>query len=200
VSFPAEWAILPVQPVIGTVGNLRRLKNHAIFIRAVAQLLPEFPNLKGMIVGQSLPSEPGEWDRLQKLISDLNLDAHVMLVGFRDDVTQLMPRFSVFCLTSDTEGTSNAILEAMSASRPVVATRVGGIQDIVQDGISGYLVEPGDVVGFSNAIGRILSNPVLAESMGCEGRRIVETRFLFSQIVDRLLSTYQDALKAKGIA
>lgn len=191
---------LPVQPVIGTVGNLRHVKNHAMFIRVIAQLLPEFPDLKGLIVGQSLPSEPGEWDRLQQWISDLNLDAHVMLVGFRDDVTQLMPRFSVFCLTSDTEGTSNAILEAMSASRPVVATRVGGIQDIVQDGISGYLVEPGDVAGFSNAIGRLLSNPVLAESMGSEGRRIVETRFSFSHIVDRLLSTYQDALKAKGIA
>ena len=200
MSFPVEWGILPAQPVIGTVGNLRRVKNHAMFIRAMAQLLPEFPNLKGLIVGQSLPSEPGEWDRLQQLISDLNLDAHVMLVGFRDDVIELLPCFSIFCLTSDTEGTSNAILEAMSASRPVVATRVGGIQDIVQNGISGYLVEPGDVAGFSNAIGRLLSNPVLAESMGREGRRIVETNFAPSHIVDRLLSTYQDALKAKGNA
>jgi glycosyltransferase involved in cell wall biosynthesis len=182
------------QTLIGTVGNLRRVKNQFMFIDALARVLPEFPHLRAVIVGQPISGEDGLQDQLQRHIHDLGLDGKIILLGFRDDVPALMARFSIFCLTSDSEGTPNTVLEAMAAGRPVVATRVGGVPDLIQDGVTGMLVDPGDHSALAARLIQLLENPEMAEQIGQTGMHVIKRDYSCQDAVDRLADLYQRAL------
>jgi glycosyltransferase involved in cell wall biosynthesis len=132
---------------------------------------------------------------LDNRIKTLGLTGKVMLAGFRDDVPALMYHLYVFCLLSDYEGTPNVILEAMAAARPVVATRVGGIPDLVQDNVTGFLVKPGDVDGFANAVKRLLDDPALADRMGLAGQEIVKRDYSCETIAHQLEQIYMQSLE-----
>lgn len=190
----SSLGILENHQIVGAVGNLRRNKNHTMLIESLAKVIPEYPDVRGLIVGQPIPDEADLLDSLNARIQQCGLKGRVSLIGFRNDVADLMARFSIFCLTSNSEGTPNVVLEAMAASRPVIATRVGGVPDLVRDGVNGFLVERGDVDGLIRAIKTLLDNPQLAEKMGHAGREIVEHEYGCDQAVDRLTNAYQRAL------
>lgn len=164
-----ELGIRPSDRLIGTVGNLRRVKNQLLFIQAMARVLASHPDCKAIIVGQALPSEPDLEDRLRAKISELGLEDRVVLSGFRTDVTSLISRLQVFCLTSDNEGMPNTILEAMIAGKPVVATSVGGVPELVEDEVTGFLTPAGDAKELAVAIDRVLADASLAEALGRAG-------------------------------
>jgi glycosyltransferase involved in cell wall biosynthesis len=185
--------------VVGTVGNLRSVKNHLMFLEGLAKVLPHFSDVRGLIAGQPIPDEPDLPGKIALRIKELNLNGNVILAGFRSDVPALMHRLSVFCLTSTHEGMPNVILEAMAAARPVVATNVGGIPELVKDGVNGFLVEPGDIEGFAHAVKRLLEDSKLAERMGLAGRKRVEQEFSCDQAAQRLTKLYLDTLDQKGI-
>ncbi len=185
--------------IIGMVGNLRMKKNPLMFVDSLAKILPEFPDVHGIMVGQSIPDESDLSGRIETRISEHGLTGRIFLLGFQGNVPALMYRLSIFCLTSFYEGMPNVILEAMAAARPVVATRVGGVPELVEDGVTGYLIEPGDVDGFASAVRRLLDDPGLAEKMGRAGREKIEREFGCEQAVQRLADLYMNALKAKGI-
>ena len=180
---------------VGMVGNLRSVKNHAMFIDAMAKVTSACSDVEVVIIGQPIPAEPELSRQLQKQIDSYSTNGQFRLLGHRQDVPALMRSFSVFCLTSRSEGTPNVILEAMAAARPVVATCVGGIPDLVQDGVTGFLVEPDDVDGFAKAVKTLLENPTLAEKMGEAGRRKVEQNYTCSLAVSRLTDAYNFALQ-----
>jgi glycosyltransferase involved in cell wall biosynthesis len=102
----------------------------------------------------------------------------------------------VVCLTSHTEGTPNVVLEAMAAGRPVVATRVGGVPELIADGINGLLVEPGDVEGLARAITRLLNDPDLAQRLASAGQQMVKQKYGCKHIVSQLEQLYCDAVAA----
>ncbi len=182
--------------LVGMVSNLRRNKNVHVFIEGLAMVLPRFPELRGVIVGQPIPDELDYYQSLQKLIEEKELSDQVFMLGFRDDAPQLVARFEVFCLLSDFEGSPNAVLEAMAAGRPVIATNTSGIPELVQDGIAGYLVPPGDAKAFADALEKMLNNPD-REEMGAKGRMRVKSHHSCQEAASRLLELYQQLLSRK---
>ncbi|HEX9639345.1 MAG TPA: glycosyltransferase [Acidobacteriota bacterium] len=182
---------------IGLVGNLRKFKNHMFFVQAMAAILPRFPQVRALIVGQPIASEPEQPALLQAEIERLGLTDKVLLTGFRTDVQQLMRQMEVVCQASKCEGMPNALLEAMAAERPVVATRVGGTSELVEDGISGWLIEPGDLAGFSAAVMRLLEQPELARRMGLAGGRRARELFGCERSTRQFESLYHQAVSEK---
>ena len=177
--------------VVGMVGNLRSEKNYPMFVRGMAQILPEFPDVYGIMVGQPvLASDPDVPRQIQEELEKLGVHDRVRMFGFHSNVPALLPGFDIFCLTSDFEGTPNAVLEAMAAGLPVIATRVGGIPHIVRDGETGFLIEPGDVMGLADALRELLREPQRARRMGAAGRQRAEAEFSCGVIVPRFEQYY----------
>ena len=194
---PASLADLGIndgEPVVGSVGNLRLVKNHEMFVRAMAEVCRRQPKARGLIAGQPLDSEPAYGAKIREEIHRLALQDHLLLAGFRSDVPALLRRLAVVCLTSHSEGMPNAVLEAMAAGRPVVAVRVGGVPELVEDGANGLLVEPGDHQAMAEAVLRLLASPETAEAMGQEGRRRAEQRHGCPATARRLSELYWEAL------
>ncbi len=194
---PADLADLGVEAshrVVGLIGNLRAVKDHLFFVDAMARVLPEVPELRVLLVGQPLPSEPDYPRRIEERIERHGLGGRFVITGFRPDVPELLRRMEVCCLTSKSEGMPNVVLEAMAAARPVVATRVGGVPELIEDGDGGALIEPGDVRGFAAAVSRLLAEPELARRMGRRGRERAEKRHGCGDAARRLGNFYRSAL------
>lgn len=186
--------IEPEHRLVGLVGNLRAVKDHLFFIDAMAGVLSGFPELRVLLIGQPLPSEPDYPRWIEERIASHSLQDRVVLTGFRPDVPALVRRMEVLCLTSKSEGMPNVLLEAMAAARPVVATRVGGVPELVCDGENGFLIEPGDAAGFAGAVSRLLRDPDLARRMAENGRVRAAQDHDCSQAAGRLASFYRQAL------
>jgi len=181
--------------VITTVGNIRRVKGHDLLIRAAALIVPQFPNVTFSIAGEVL--EPDYFEELQALARNLNLSNQFHFIGGVTGLRHHLSMADIFVLPSRSEGFSNAIIEAMAASLPVVATDVGGNAEAVKDGVSGYLVPPEDPARLAAAILQLLANPSQAKSMGAAGRSIVAERFTIEAMMKRIVRTYEKLLSAK---
>jgi glycosyltransferase involved in cell wall biosynthesis len=178
--------------LVTAVGNIRRVKGHDVFIRAAAAVVQQFPKVSFSIAGDVL--EPGYFTELQDLVQDLKLANHFRFDGGVTNLRQHLAAADVFVLPSRSEGFSNAIVEAMAASLPVVATNVGGNAEAVNDGISGFLVPSDDPGALSAAILRLLSDPSKARAMGAAGRSLVEERFTVEAMMNRTASAYSNLL------
>jgi glycosyltransferase involved in cell wall biosynthesis len=123
----------------------------------------------------------------------------VHFVGHQEDILPWLAALDVFVLSSDWEGMSNALLEAMAAGLPVVATAVGGTPEVVVDGVTGLLVPPHDPISLAEAIVRLLDAPDLRRQMGQAGRERVKKRFTVERMVEQTQTLYEHILSAKGL-
>jgi glycosyltransferase involved in cell wall biosynthesis len=177
--------------VVGMVGNLRSKKNYPMFVDGMAKIIPSYPDVYGLIVGQPIPgSDKNLPNDIQDQINSLGVENRIRMLGFHPNIPAVLPNFYAFCLTSNFEGTPNVILEAMMAGLPVIATRVGGIPQLVFDGVNGFLVDPGDVQAFANSLVILLNDPNLARQMGTAGRQYAMTEFGCETIVPRFEEYY----------
>ena len=151
---PVDAAADTSAPVIGTVGRLSPEKGHLHLLQAFKQLLEQFPNARLMIVG-----EGQERDNLAREIQQLGLSDQVELCPYTSDIKAVYAKLDLFVLPSLAEGIPNVLLEAMANSVPCVATRVGSVPDVVEDGVSGVLVEAGDPQAFGEAMCKVLAAP-----------------------------------------
>lgn len=200
---PADLSDLGIDPedkVVGMVGNLRAVKNHELFVRAMARVLPTRPGARAVLVGQPIASEPDYGEQIVGLIEDLGLGDRVILTGFRDDVPSILERLSVLCLTSHTEGMPNAVLEAMAAGVPVVAVRVGGVPDLIDHEVHGLVVAQGDEAAFAAAVGKLLDHADLARSLGQEAKRRARTEFGCAAAARRLAEAYLRTRKGSDVS
>jgi len=181
-------------PSVTTVGNIRRVKGHDLFIRAAAQIVKRIEDVQFSIAGAVL--EPQYFEELQSLVEELHLTSHFRFLGGEADLPQLLRDSQIFVLPSRSEGFSNAIIEAMASSLPVVATRVGGNGEAVADGVSGYLVPPEDVDALASAIERLLIDPLKAIKMGAAGRQLVVERFTADAMMKSITERYKLLLAA----
>jgi glycosyltransferase involved in cell wall biosynthesis len=180
--------------VAGMVANLKRVKNLPLFVDALAGARRQVPNAHGLLIGQTLDSEPGIREALLLQIRERGLEGRLTFAGFRKDVDDILPAMDVLCLTSHNEGMPNSVLEAMSAGLPVVATRVGAVPELIDDGTTGTIVSPGDADEFEAALRRILLDPGAGAAMGAAGRKKAAERFSCERISATYMDYYRRAL------
>jgi len=180
-------------PTIVTIGNIRHVKGHDVFVRAAAEVAREFPSANFVIAGEVL--EPDFYATLRQLISQLGLEGKFHLAGGVNDLKTFLREADLFVMPSRSEGFSNAIVEAMAAGLPVVATDVGGNAEAVVDGLTGRIVPACDVNLMAGAIREILGNHQLAQAMGIAGRRRAAERFTTEAMMKQITSTYRRILK-----
>jgi len=178
-------------PVVAVIGNLWPVKGHRTLVEAVARLPPELHHVRFLCAG-----EGPEREHLTGRIAQLGLDDRVILLGHRLDVPAILARAQAACLCSSAEGLSNALMEAMAARLPVVATRVGGNPELIQDGENGFLVPYGDAGALAATLAALLSTPQNAREMGLRGRRRVEAELSMERMADGHGALYRRALGA----
>jgi glycosyltransferase involved in cell wall biosynthesis len=179
-------------PVVGSVGHLRPEKAFEVLIEAVGELRGRWPDLHLVIAG-----EGAERPLLERIRAELGLEGRVHLPGARDDVPDLLAAFDVAVCCSDFEGGPLSVMEYMGAGLPVVGTRVGGLPELVRDGATGILVEPRDPAALSNAVARLLDDPLLAARMGEAGRLLRDEEYSLEAWIERLEQLYQRLLASR---
>jgi glycosyltransferase involved in cell wall biosynthesis len=184
----AELGLEPGDAVIGTVGNFTAKKDQASLLRAMAAVVRDHPRARLVLVG----SGPLEAE-LKHTASDLGLADRAVFAGSRHDIVDLLPGFDVFALSSRFEGLPIALLEAMATGLACVATRVGGVPEVVTDGRDGILVEPGDPDALATALGKLLGDENLRGDLGRRAARRSED-FQISAAVHRLERIYLRAV------
>jgi len=151
-------------PLIGFVGWLLPIKGPKHLLDAMTGVWAQWPDARLVFVGK------GEQEtELRQRVAKLDTGDKVHFWGWRDDIQAIMPLFDVFVLPSLNEGMGRVLVEAMAAVRPIVASRTGGIVDLIQDGQNGLLVPPGNAKALAEAITRVLANPDRASAMGEAG-------------------------------
>lgn len=185
--------------VIGTVGRIQDIKNHSGLIDAFIALIEQMPSqrnrLRLVIVGDGPLLSVIRAKVLSAGIADL-----VWLAGVRDDVADIMQTFSIFVMTSVTEGTPVVILEAMATGLPVVATKVGGIPEVVVDGITGQLVAATDMKAFANTLAVYVSCPDLLVRHGMAGRARIESIYSIDAMLSAYAALYDNLCNAKHLS
>jgi len=182
------------QRIVGVVGSLYGVKGHRYLLEAARQILEACPSAIFLIVGC------GELEAdLKAQAKRLGLDGRVRFLGFREDVGELLSLFDVFALPSLSEGLSLAILEAMAAGRPVVATNVGGNPELIVDGETGVLVPAGDVRNLAAAIARLLTDTAEARRLGENGMDRVKRCFALESMIEGYQAIYDHELERAGV-
>jgi glycosyltransferase involved in cell wall biosynthesis len=172
-------------PLIGNIGALVPHKGQRHLIDAAALVVREVPDARFLILGE------GELKAsLEKQIADLALTKHVLLAGFRPDVLSILKGFDLFVMPSITEGLGTSLLDAMACARPIVASRVGGIPEVVRHGETGLLVPPKDPRDLAASIIRLLLDPPLAKRFADAGLARVREKFSVERMVDGTLAVY----------
>lgn len=182
----ASFGVPADVPVVGIVARFRPVKDHATLFRAV-QRLAAAPRAPWLVVAGDGPQE-GE---LRALVAELGIGDRVRFAGLLPHHPNPHAFFDVSVLCSLHEGFPNTVVEAMAASRPVVATRVGGVLDAVVEGETGLLVPVSDADALAAAISTVLADPARAARMGAAGRRIAAERFRAETVIDQLESVYE---------
>ena len=183
-----------VGPKLITVGRLDAIKEQRLMLEALAAVRDRLPGAHLVMVGDG-----PERQRLERRVEELRLGSMVSFLGFRNDVAQLLATADVFMLSSRYEGISIALLEAMRASLPIVATRVGGVPETVVDGESALLVEAGDHVGLAAAIEQLASSSSLVTQLVANGRDRVRQQFSTVTMVRRYSEIYGDVDDAQPV-
>jgi glycosyltransferase involved in cell wall biosynthesis len=188
-----ELGMAPGLPAVGIVGRLVPVKNHALFLRAARAALDRGTRAVFVVVGDGPLREP-----LRALSRELGLDGSVVFAGFRTDVMRLLPAFDLCMLTSNSETSAYGVSEPMAVGRPVVATAVGGVVELIEDRVDGWLCPAGDPEALAAAVGALLADPGTAARMGERAARKVRERLSLSGQVERLEEVYREVAAMKG--
>jgi glycosyltransferase involved in cell wall biosynthesis len=179
--------------LIGVFSRLNRMKGVQYFLDAAILLAGRFPDVYFLVVGDG-----GSKQELEAHACRLGLGQRIVFTGFRGDVPDLLAEVAISVLPSLSEGTSNTLLESMAAGIPVIATRVGGNPEVIEDGISGLLVPPRDSAALAAASIRLLEDEDLAFRLGQAGMRRVSEIFSLEGSVHQTEHLYQRLVEAKG--
>lgn len=175
--------------VAGMVGRFTRQKGHVHFIAAVRQVAARLPDVRFILVGVGELRE-----RMERNIAAADLQERFIFLGAREDAPDLATLFDVVVMPSLWEGLPYALLEAMSAGKPVIASRVAGMADVIENGDNGLLVPPEDSTALAEAMLKLLENGTLRSSMGNRARESLRHRCRLEDMIERLSSVYEGKL------
>ncbi|HTS27234.1 MAG TPA: glycosyltransferase [Bryobacteraceae bacterium] len=179
--------------LVGVFSRLNRMKGVDYFLDAAAMVAAESPDVCFLVVGDGVIRT-----ELEDQARRLGLDRRIGFAGFRNDVPDLLSEAAVSVLPSLSEGISNTLLESMAAGTPVIATRVGGNPEVVEDEVSGLLVPPRDSAALAAAMSRLLADRELAIRLGRAGAQRVSDLFSIEHSVHQTEELYQQLIDAKG--
>jgi glycosyltransferase involved in cell wall biosynthesis len=173
--------------LIGIVAQLIQRKGHADLIEALPPLMDQYPSLQALFFGKGPLA-----DALEGQIARKGLNGRVRLLGFRDDLADVMPCLDLLVHPARMEGLGVSLLQAASAGVPIIASRVGGIPEAVRDGENGLLVPPGDIAALRAAIGTLLADPVRRRVLGAGGQALMAREFSIDAMVEGNLAVYRE--------
>ncbi len=177
---------------IGAIGRLSHEKGHACLLKAVARLKKSFPRLKCLIVGDGPLRQ-----ELERLSRELGISQNCIFLGARRDIAEILSILDLLVLPSLSEGLSMALLESMASRCPAVASRVGGIPELIEDGKTGLLVEPENPLALAEAIRSLLQNKDKAKEISLNARRRVEKEFTVEEMAKKTEGIYERFVKEK---
>jgi len=173
--------------VIGTIGRLSPVKGQKFFLQAMSEVLKVRPDAAGLMVGSG-PEGPS----IKSLAMALGIDDRISFVDSVLDTREALSAMDIFVFPSVKEGLGIALLEALAAAKPCIASRTGGIEDIIKDRENGILVDVGDSGAIARAIMELLADENLRIRMGQNGRRLVQSRFTLDRMADDIMNVYKE--------
>jgi glycosyltransferase involved in cell wall biosynthesis len=194
-TLPEEYGMEPGSQIVGVVARLEPEKGHQTLIEAWPHVLRKVPSAYLLIVG-----EGSRRDFLEQWAAAHKVAHRVIFTGRRDDIPAVTAALDVAVLPSWREAQGLSILEAMALSRPVVASDVGGIPEMVEDGVTGLLVEHDDPVALAEAIVRLLTDHAFADTIARAGHDLVHDRFCIELMVKSIEEIYDEGARAVRLA
>ncbi|MEM7278133.1 MAG: glycosyltransferase family 4 protein [Pseudomonadota bacterium] len=191
--FGKEFSLLPGAPVVGVIAQLIERKGHAQLLEALPLVLGETPDLKVIFFGRG-PLE----QELRAKVAEQGLSQVVHFAGFRTDLARCIPCLDLVAHPALAEGMGVAVLEAGAAAVPVVAFAVGGVREAIDHGQTGLLVEPGDTLGFADALRRLLADRDYAAALGVAARRRMIEHFSMDIQLQQHVALYAAVLQEVG--
>jgi L-malate glycosyltransferase len=173
-------------PVVGNIAALVPHKGQRHLIEAARLVVQRMPDVRFLILGEGELRE-----MLERQVREYHLEKHVFLPGFRTDVLGCLKGFDLFAMSSVTEGLGTALLDAMACGKAIVATKTGGIPEVVDDGVTGRLVAPRDHAAMAQVIQELLEDHAGRQRMGDAGRARVEARFTVERMVAETAAVYE---------
>jgi len=194
-QFRTELGLSSDIRLIGILGRIVPIKNHRLFLESSAQVVKQEPNVCFVIVGDGiLRSE------MERYAQDLGIQQRVIFTGWRRDLPRIYADLDLLVVSSNNEGTPVSAIEAMASGCPVVATRVGGLPDVIENGETGYLVPPEQSPALAAAVLKLMSNPQRAEQMGRAAQLSVKERFPLNRLVCDMENLYEELLTSKKVS
>jgi glycosyltransferase involved in cell wall biosynthesis len=178
--------------VVGNIAHVRPEKGHEYLVRAAKLVLERRDDVTFVIVGRE--KIEGEIQRLEQLAMELHIRENIVFTGFREDVPELIRVFDVFVLSSLFEGLPLALLEAMVMGKPAVATSVGGVPEVIEDGINGFLVPARDPAALAGKILQLLDDNALRSDVSRKASSTVREHFNIASMVKKVEQVYYDVL------
>ncbi len=182
---------------IGIIGRLAPIKNHDFFFDVIENVLQRTPKkIRVFVVGDGT-----EREYLEKRAAVINNQYNntVVFTSWVKDIGKFNSAMDIICLTSKNEGTPVSLIEAQAANIPVISTNVGGVRDVVSEGVTGYIVEPGDQKTFENRLLELIEDEKKRQTMSQNGWNFVRDKFHYTRLVKNMEVLYLDLLKKKGI-
>jgi glycosyltransferase involved in cell wall biosynthesis len=177
--------------IIGTVGWLLPIKGPDVLLHAMNDVWREYPHCHLVFVGK------GEMKaKLKQMAKESGKADHVHFLGWRDDIWNIIPAFDIFVLPSRNEGMGRVVVEAMAAGKPVIASRVGGVPDLIEDGVNGYLFTSEDSDQLASRIAHLIQNPGKAKAMGREGQQRSKA-YSTEAMVEKIDALYRKLISEK---
>ena len=179
--------------LVGMIAHLHSAKGYEFFVQAARRVANVFPAVRFIAVGEI--KEP-VWSKLTGLIDSLELKDRVHFLGLRDDIPGILHDLDVFVLSSLSEGFPLAVLEAMAAGRPIVVTKSGGPEELIEDGLTGILVPPANAQALADGICQLLTDPAKAMELGRNARMKVDQQFSIETMIAKYEQLYDGLLKS----
>ncbi len=188
----SELGVPERAPVAVCVARIDPQKNHQLLLQAWGRVVIDHPDAFLIIIGGTQLGGDHYVERLCNMVIEMGLEDRVVFTGLRSDVDNFLATADIAVMSSRWEGLGLALLEAMKHGLPVVATRVGGIVEVVDDGVTGILVGDDDAPALASAIGAVLSDTHKAKEMGEAGRRRIVSHFSADDMIDKTLAVYSE--------
>lgn len=193
----AEFGLAPGTKLIGMLARVTPQKDFETLIRAAALVLQRYPDVRFLVAGDCSASEVSRnhFAHVQNLLRDAALSDSFIFTGYRTDALQLLQAFDIVALSTNYEGLPLALLEAMAYAKPVVATAVDGIPELITDGVDGFLTPHADAQVLAEKLLALLEQPALAGRIGSAARQTVLKNFTAEHFAGRMMDLYTKLLK-----